>query len=164
MYWHRSIVHHAVLNDCHWDRWGQSEAEITLKLFIDYLNAYVVIGRRLKSMWQQLNFYLSAFPRAYQMTNSLLITSGGFFRLGSSEAAALLSIDKVSYAKLKSPAGIMLSFILIWVIVSCLVKAPILRLLSLVATDEGKRSRRAESYERLKQWMFNAKFIMRWVG
>jgi|APWor3302394562_1045213.scaffolds.fasta_scaffold00014_37 glycosyltransferase involved in cell wall biosynthesis len=164
MYWHRSIVHHAVLNECHWDRWGQSDAEITLRLFIDYLNAYVVIGQRLPSLWQRLAFYLSAFPRAYQMTNSLLITSGGFFRLGASEAAALLSIDKVSYAQLKPPAGIMLSFMLIRVIVSCLVKATALRMLSLVAVNEGKRNQWAESYERLKQWMFNAKFIMRWTA
>jgi hypothetical protein len=98
------------------------------------------------------------------MTNSLLITSGGFFQLSASEAADLLGIDRVSYAKLQPPAGITLSFILLWVVGVCALKAPILRLLSLVATDASRRRSRLESYERLKQWLFNARFIMRWAG
>ena len=164
MYLNKSIVYHSVLNECHWDRWGQSDAEITLRLCIDYLNAYVVIGGRLEPFWRRLLFYGSAFPRAFQMTNSLLITSGGFFRLADAELAALLDIERVSFARLESPAGILLFFMMIRILFGCLVKAPIVRILSLISASPSKRKRHLESYGRLKQWLFNAKFIMRWAS
>ena len=164
MYWNRSIVYHSVLNECHWDRWGQSDAEITLRLFIDYLNAYVVIANRLKSAWRKLFFYISAFPRAFQMSNSLVITSGGFCRLSDTESVALLNIGRVSFARLESPAGILLFFIMVRILFSCLVRVPVIKALIFISTDGPRRKKRLESYDRLKQWLFNAKFIIRWVG
>ncbi|MGD2170992.1 MAG: glycosyltransferase family 2 protein [Gammaproteobacteria bacterium] len=163
-YWHRSIVHHSVLNECHWERWGQSDAEITLRLFIDFVNAYVFIGRRIDSFWQRIRFYSSAFPRVFQMTNSLLITSGGFYRLSPDEAEALLTIDRVSFARVETASRVLFLFVGCKILMGCLFKATAFKLLSIVTPDSGKRKSRREAFERIKQWLGNAAFIMRWAS
>lgn len=165
VYWDKNIVHHCVLNECHWDRWGQSDAEITLRLFIDYINSYVVIGRslKIKSMYQTLLFYTAAFPRVLQMTYSLLITAGGFFRLSNSDSVALLTNDKVSFSKIARPAKVIFYIMMTRILFVSLFRTFIRKILSIIMPKHSKRERWQKSYLRQKQCLVNAIFIIRWA-
>jgi|GEM_PF-1889583 len=163
LFWNMNIVHHSVLNECHWERWGQSEAEITLRLFIDFINVFVVIGGRIKPALQAPLFYASAFPSVLLMTNSLLISSGGFYRLSVSESAALLSIDRVSFSKVELPAKILFFVAAIRIVTKCSINAAKYKILSFISIDQSKRERRQEAFLQYRQRLANAAFLMRWA-
>lgn len=163
LYWDMNIVHHSVLNECHWERWGQSEAEITLRLFIDFINAYVVIGRKIKSTFQAIPFYMSASPSIFGMINSLLIWSGGFFKLSDRESIALLNIERVSFAKVEPPARILFFVAAIRIVLECLFNLAKYRILSFAAIDRIKKESRNEAVVKFKQWLSNVAFLMRWA-
>lgn len=60
-YWDKNIVHHTVLNDCHWERWGKNDAVIHLRLFSDFANAFSVMRGHLKGKLDSVKFYFSSF-------------------------------------------------------------------------------------------------------
>lgn len=62
MYWHKNLVHHTVLNKCHWESWGRSDLLIEIRKISDYFNTYGVMGARMKSTMEKLAFYIAAFP------------------------------------------------------------------------------------------------------
>ncbi len=163
LFWDQNIVHHTVLNKCHWENWGQSDAEITLKLFIDFMNAYVVIGRRIKPSLQAAIFYVSTFPSVFKMINSLLISSGGFHCLSVGESAVLLSMDRVSFSKIELPAKILFFVAAIRIVTSCSVIAAIHKIFSFISIDRTKKERQQEAYLQYRQRLTNATFLMRWV-
>jgi len=162
LFWDMNVVRHTVLNECHWERWGQSEAEITLRLFIDFINAYVVIGRKIRPAYRASLFYASAFPSITLVMNSLL-SSGGFFHLNDSESTTLLNTDRVSFSKIESPAGIILFIAWIQVLSACLSKMAIFNILLLITTDRSKRKRRQEALVKYRQMLANAAFMLRWT-
>lgn len=162
-FWDMNLIHHSVLNECHWERWGQSEPEIALRLFIDFINAYVVIGRRIKSAFQTVIFYASAFPSTLGMINNLLIATGWFFRLNSSESAALLNIDRVSFSKVEPPARIILLVATIRIVSACLFNAAKYKILSFNTIGRYKRKARQEVFVQYRQRLANAAFLVRWA-
>jgi len=163
LFWNMNIVHHSVLNECHWESWGQSEAEITLRLFIDFINAFVVIGGRIKSAFQAIPFYVSVFPSVLQMMNSLLISSGGFYRLSVSESAALLNVGRVSFSKVELPAKILFFVAVIKIVTKYSINAAKYKILSFISIDQSKREGRQEVHLQYRQWLANAAFLMRWA-
>ena len=162
MFWNMNIAHHSVLNECHWERWGQSDAEITLRLFIDFVNAFVVIGRRIKPRCKP-SFLCIHVPKCIRDVNSLLISSGGFYRLTFSESAALLNMDRVSFSKVELPARILLFVAVIRIVSECLFNAAILKLLLVVSVDRSKRERRQKAFSLCRQRLANIGFFMRWI-
>lgn len=162
LFWDMNIVHHSVLNECHWERWGQSKAEITLRLFIDFINAYVVIGRKIKPV-QAIPFYLAAFPSIFEMINNLLILSGGFYRLSISEHANMLSIDRISFSKVELPARILFFVAVIKIVTTCSIFAAKYKLSSSISINQSKRERRQEVFEQYRQRLANAAFLLHWA-
>jgi glycosyltransferase involved in cell wall biosynthesis len=60
-YWNNNIVHHTVLNKCHWERCGENDVVIALRLFTDYVNAYGIMAKRLNQIRKAVLFYYASF-------------------------------------------------------------------------------------------------------
>lgn len=73
-YWNNNIIHHTVLNECHWERWGKNDVLITLRLFSDFVNAYEVMSRRISEHLSTVPFYYASFPSIYSEVNSLQLS------------------------------------------------------------------------------------------
>jgi len=76
-YWNSNIVHHTVLNECHWERWGENDIVIALRLFADYIKAYGFMAEKAKGGFQSASFYLSSFSSIRARIN-LFMMSGKF--------------------------------------------------------------------------------------
>ncbi|MDH4199245.1 MAG: glycosyltransferase family 2 protein [Spirochaetia bacterium] len=74
-YWNKNIVHHTVLNECHWDRWGKNDVIIYLRLFSDGVNAYSVMGESIRSSPGKIQFYLFSFRNIKQAIYSLIYSN-----------------------------------------------------------------------------------------
>jgi len=73
-FWKKSIVHHTVLNECHWERWGKNDVVIELRLFCDYVEMYDILAARLGKPMQRIQFYYGAFPSIYRAVARLLVS------------------------------------------------------------------------------------------
>lgn len=73
-YWHRSIAHHTVLNECHWERWGKNDVVITLRLFSDFIEAYQILPSKLPSVLQRVQFRAFSLPALHGLANGSLTT------------------------------------------------------------------------------------------
>lgn len=73
-FWHKSIVHHTVLNECHWERWGKNDVVIELRLFCDYVGMYDILAARMGNVLQRIQFYYGAFPSIYRAVAGLLVS------------------------------------------------------------------------------------------
>ncbi len=74
MYWDMNVVHHTVLNQCHWEDWGRSEILINLRLFSDYLNAHRIVASRITKYFGVVLFYLSSSPAIYGVVKSFALS------------------------------------------------------------------------------------------
>jgi hypothetical protein len=72
-YWNKNIVHHTVLNECHWESWGKNDFYIEARLFTDYVNAFSVMARRINTMHQSLLFQLFSFPSIHAAVYRFLL-------------------------------------------------------------------------------------------
>jgi len=72
-YWNSNIVHHTVLNECHWESWGENDIVIEIKLFIDYVNAYSIMASRIGDSARLPLFYLFSFRGIYGAIKRLLV-------------------------------------------------------------------------------------------
>ena len=59
-FWRKNIVHHTVLNKCHWERWGNNDLLIELKLLSDSLNSYTILATKINNFFFKINFYQKA--------------------------------------------------------------------------------------------------------
>ena len=162
LFWDLNLVHHTVLNVCHWEDWGRSEAEINLRLFVDFINSYAVIGRRIKSSLQTIFFYVSAYPSILRMMGSLLISSTNVFRLSYGESAVLRNIAKVSFLKVEPPTRILFFVAAIRILSGCLFNVAKYKILSYISIDRSKKEKCHEAFLHNRQRLANAVFLIRW--
>jgi hypothetical protein len=73
-YWNYSIVHHTVLNECHWERWGKSDIAVELRLLSDFVNAYDIMAIRIGDIFPRLLFYGASIPSMYRRVLDMLIS------------------------------------------------------------------------------------------
>lgn len=73
-YWNEKIVHHTVLNQCHWDRWGQNDIEIDLRLFTDYVNSYYAVAESINLPLKRMLFYVSSLGSLYRALKGPFLT------------------------------------------------------------------------------------------
>lgn len=73
-YWNKNIVHHTVLNECHWERWGKNDVVIALRLFTDYVNAFGIMAKKLNQFQKAALFYLSSFPSIRNRVDHFLLS------------------------------------------------------------------------------------------
>jgi glycosyltransferase involved in cell wall biosynthesis len=73
-YWNNNIVHHTVLNECHWERWGKNDVVINMRLFADCINAYGIMAGRINKHLKVASFYFSSFSSVRNELNSFLLS------------------------------------------------------------------------------------------
>jgi len=73
-YWNKNIVHHTVLNECHWGSWGENDVIIDLRLFTDFVNAYSVLASEIKLPFGSILFYIGSFKSIYRIVNGPLLS------------------------------------------------------------------------------------------
>lgn len=71
-FWKKNVVHHTVLNQCHWERWGKNDVVIEMRLFLDYLDTYAVMASRIYGWMGRLMFYYAAFMSIYRAVDAQL--------------------------------------------------------------------------------------------
>lgn len=71
-YWNREIVKHTVLNICHWDRWGDNEVTIRLRLYFDYVATFSIVCKSAISKYSQVTFLMNAIIPLYKEVGDLL--------------------------------------------------------------------------------------------
>ncbi len=73
-YWNKNLVYHTVLNECHWERWGETELLIELRLFSDYLNAYSITVNKTNKPLMVIPFYFYALSNIYSIVKSFMLS------------------------------------------------------------------------------------------
>lgn len=140
-YWHRNIVHHTVLNKCHWESWGRNDLLIEIRKFADYLNAYGIMASSVPAGFQRFLFYGAAFP-------SIARAVGGFMHAPVLKNKAALVLEAVQEQKshgvflLLPPLRRLAPYALQASVVAGVVKLGMLWLLVL----PGRKGARAEHY------------------
>lgn len=71
-YWNNNIVHHMVLNKCHWESWGRNDVVILLRKFSDSTNAYALMAGRIDGFLNATRFYFSSFSTLRGQMDSVL--------------------------------------------------------------------------------------------
>jgi len=131
-YWNKNIVHHTVLNKCHWEDWGKTDILINLRLFSDYLNGYSFIARRLNNIFKVIPFYIYSFPSIYDVVKSFMLSDN---LKGDSSVLfeAVKEQRNKGYLKFSAPLILLLFFSLPLSILISLLKIAITRTVMLVA-------------------------------
>jgi glycosyltransferase involved in cell wall biosynthesis len=73
-YWNSNIVHHTVLNKCHWESWGKNDVVIGLRKFIDVVNSYGMMAGKIRGLPKVASFYFSSFSSIQNEVNSFLLS------------------------------------------------------------------------------------------
>lgn len=73
-YWNRNVVHHTVLNKCHWERWGKNDVVIATRLSADYVNAYGIMAERIGQFWKATLFYCTSFASISRHMKGFLVS------------------------------------------------------------------------------------------
>jgi len=140
-YWHRNIVHHTVLNKCHWESWGRNDLLIEIRKFADYLNAYGIMATGVPAGLRRILFYGAAFP-------SIARAVGGFMHAPVLKYEKALVLESVHEQKsrgvfmLLPPLKRLAPYALQASAVAGAVKLAMLWLLVLL----GRKGKRAEHY------------------
>ena len=71
-YWDKNIVHHTVLNECHWQSWGRSDILIEFKKFSDFVNAYVIFSEKIKGRFELVKYYMASFSSICDDVSNLM--------------------------------------------------------------------------------------------
>lgn len=90
-YWNKNIVHHMVLNECHWERWGKNDVVIALRLFTDYVSAYGIMAGRINKRLKAASFYFSSFSSIRNRVNLFLMSE----KFMSDKSVALDAINEL---------------------------------------------------------------------
>lgn len=91
-YWHKNIVHHTVLNKCHWESWGRSDLLIAIKKFSDTVNTYRVMATRIKNYFDLIKFYSASLPNITRVVR-------GFMHSDQLKKDKLLLLDAIDEQK-----------------------------------------------------------------
>ncbi len=101
-YWEKNIVHHTVLNDCHWERWGKNDAVIDFRKLSDCVNAYSLMGSHVNGRGESTKFYFSSFPSIYRLIKGSLV-SGRFNRNRAETFEAVDELKTKGFMKFELP-------------------------------------------------------------
>lgn len=71
-YWNKNIIHHTVLNECHWEDWGRSNLLIEIRLLSDSLNSYPVVAQGAINLLVRPLFYAAAIPSVFSIIRCFL--------------------------------------------------------------------------------------------
>ena len=161
-YWDMNIVHHTVLNLCHWERWGESDAEITVRLFIDAVNTYAVVGQKIKPGLNNYIFFLISFPDIVKNVSGFLVLSQ-FYTLNEDTSKSLQYADDVSFSKIKSPVNLLIIISILWHGFTYKIKQIVFRVLLLLPSNSEKHDYYTDRYKSYTRSLTNYLFVLRWI-
>ena len=161
-YWDMNIVHHTVLNLCHWERWGESDVEITVRLFIDAVNTYAVIGQRIKSGLNNYIFFLMSFPDIAKNVSGFLVLSQ-FYTLNEDTSKSLQYTNNVSFSKIKSPVNLLIIISTLGYGFTCKIKQMVFRVLLLLPSNDEKHNYYTDRHKSYTRSLANFLFVLRWI-
>lgn len=136
-FWKKNIVHHTVLNICHWERWGKNDVVIEMRLFLDFVHAYRILA---KEKISSQRFYLASFPSIYHAVMHLL-TSEKLKAKRPDILDAIEGLHRKRATYFGFPYTQLLTFVLALGASLAAVKLLTLRVLSLVSLKKSKRER-----------------------
>jgi len=145
-YWNKNIVHHTVLNECHWERWGKSDVVISLRLFSDYVNAYRVMASRVSGNINIVKFHLSSSASIYALIAGRL-KSGNLNQIKLDVLDAATELKRNGYLKFEWRMKILLACVLFASVSMSLIKI-ILTHISVLLKFSTKNKK--HNYERIK--------------
>ena len=139
-FWDKNIVHHTVLNDCNWERWGENDTIIKLRLFGDFVNAYVVMASRVSGYFKSAVFYCASFFSIYRRIN-------GFLNSGLCKSGRRTLLDAVKelrmqgVLKFKSHLRFLMVLSLFLSVISTSIKTVVCFCFSLFSYGEQRKKR-----------------------
>ena len=148
-YWNRNIVHHTVLNICHWESWGRSDLLIELRKFSDYMNIYDIMAKRINNHPGALLFYCSSFLSLYHAITSFLLSN----ELNGDELETLSAFQELKAQGLlnfKFPLNLLMSCALL---LSLTISISKLVVLGMILIFVRKRVKEAHCRERIGVYM-----------
>jgi glycosyltransferase involved in cell wall biosynthesis len=136
-YWHKNIVHHTVLNKCHWESWGKSDLLIEIKKFSDYVNSYGVMATRIKNHFDRFKFYFASFP-------TIIRSVSEFMHSDNLKTEKPLVLDAIHQQKsqgifrIEPPLHIFMPYALFVSATKGIAKLAVLRMLLLLVRDRKR--------------------------
>jgi len=139
-FWNKNIVHHTVLNKCHWESWGRSNLLIELKKFSDFVNTYGVMALRINKAPEAIKFYCATIPSLIQSVRSFMHSND----LQSDKAVILDAIHELKsqgVVRIEPPLSLLMLCALFMSVMIGISKWIALHIL-LLLIREGKRKSR----------------------
>lgn len=147
-YWHKNLVHHTVLNKCHWESWGRNDLYIGLKKFADFMNTYDIMSRKFNKSTETIGFYYAAF-QTIQRTLERFMHSDELKCEKAQVLAAIHDLKVGGIIKFKPPLSWLMVYAFIRSSILGIFKLTVLRMILLVPGKEnnsGYYKDRAEAY------------------
>ena len=161
-YWHKNLVHHTVLNECHWERWGKNDVVIRLKLFTDYVNAYGIMANRTCKVSHAIPFYIFSFKGILGSVRSLL---GNNAWQGNQPllVEAINEFKSQGVPRFELKLRLMSFFALILLLITSAVKLAAHLVLLLLTGVESRKKRHRKAMDKLWNWARSAPAIFRLI-
>ena len=151
-YWDENIVHHTVLNECHWESWGKTDVLIHLRLFSDYVNAYGVMAKKISNIFKIVTFYIFVFPSIRDLLQSFMLSANA--ELGKHVLfQAVRELKRGGYLIFNIPLAIMLLISVPVIISTSFLKILITRIQLLLCRNDPEQKyhkRISHNYKLLK--------------
>jgi glycosyltransferase involved in cell wall biosynthesis len=161
-YWHMNIVHHTVLNKCHWESWGKSDLLIEIKKFSDYVNSYGVVATKIKNRIDLFKFYYASFP-------TIIRAVSGFMHSNNLKNERNLILDAIHEQKSKGvfriekPMHHLMPFALFVSSMIGAVKLTGLRVLLLLIKDPKNEARYRNSAKAYSAYLRNIPIVLKLI-
>lgn len=126
LYWNNNIVHHTVLNKCHWESWGESELVIELRKFSDYINVYQIMEQKNINAMIRLPYYFTIFASIYNLVGSVLSSRN----LAGNDESVIVGAAK----ELKAKGYLKFKFYLVTHIIGALITSAIVSIMKIGVT------------------------------
>jgi glycosyltransferase involved in cell wall biosynthesis len=119
-YWDKNIVHHTVLNQCNWERWGKNDIVISLRLLSDYLETNGILAKKIREKSSSTLFNFFAFKNTYNAIDSLLASEE---TRGNRDDVfeAIDELKKDGFLKFNSQSKLVITFILSYIFLTSLI-------------------------------------------
>ncbi|MDF1594198.1 MAG: glycosyltransferase family 2 protein [Desulfobacterales bacterium] len=139
-YWDKNIVHHTVLNQCNWERWGKNDIVISLRLLSDYLETNGILAKKIREISSSTLFNFFALKNTYNAINSLLAskkTRGNKKELFE----AIDELKKAGFLNFNTQRKLVITFLLSYISSTSFIKLAVYIFSFIFSTREDKKKK-----------------------
>lgn len=161
-YWHKNLVHHTVLNECHWERWGKNDVVIRMRLFTDFVNAYGILVKRINSPGGKISFYAVSLQGIWGAIKSLLVSN-------TWQGNQALLLDAIGEFKthdvpqFEIKIRLLLVIALMLFLMTAAIKFVAHLVLGILAPDKRKRRRHRNTIGKFFNWLRSTPAILKLI-